>query len=447
VIVDLPLQSTPAPTCGAILEQCCKALSIEQGDAYIAALVPCLPEESITQHSKVACVIPNSALSLSYIEAVLSSNQRLEQRVQQTLETLSELQCALEQKSDEVEQLQRQLSEEQNISTTDVHHSDICASRRQSKPMNLQDTISAIQVTLAEDVAAAESAMEEELRRQDTIWKHKILDAQRSHEEVVATLQDRLRSKQAIARTGPSKLPRRGVLPSDPAGPKEPEPKTSGIESRAARVRQRSTETQRDGSSIPAPTASPTVAASRLVRPIAVPRLKLNERDPAASGGTPRTNKTPRGAGSKTPRGTSGSHSSTPRDDLTTRRSTGTPPTSERSGRRSVNSEPTTGRMSSGSLGREHNYGVTTHRSSGSQTSRSSPRALTDSSRSSTTPRPATPLASEVQHSPRYRASPRESGIPGPTLHVSNSSHVEKPVPKRVFGDSREVGGKMPRWA
>jgi len=101
------------------------------------------------------------------MESLMSQNKRLSSRLEQSAEALMALQQALEEKTEELEQLSNLMMKRE--ATAAPHSPPQYSSPQQTaearearkrKSLNLQDTIASIQVTLAEDVAAAETAME-----------------------------------------------------------------------------------------------------------------------------------------------------------------------------------------------------------------------------------------------------------------------------------------------
>ena len=97
----------------------------------------------------------------------MSQNKRLSDRVQQSAQALITLQQALEAKTEELEQLSNLMMKREATGSHGSYaphpspqQSAEAREARRKKSLNLQDTIASIQVTLAEDVAAAETAME-----------------------------------------------------------------------------------------------------------------------------------------------------------------------------------------------------------------------------------------------------------------------------------------------
>ena len=100
----------------------------------------------------------------------MSQNKRLSDRVQQSAQALITLQQALEAKTEELEQLSNLMMKREatgshgsyapHPSPQQSAEAREAREARRKKSLNLQDTIASIQVTLAEDVAAAETAME-----------------------------------------------------------------------------------------------------------------------------------------------------------------------------------------------------------------------------------------------------------------------------------------------
>lgn len=188
LLLATQLNVAETKNCGAACRALLEGLNLPASTpAYAATLEQCDEQAPVT--GPIVCVVSHPGLSLHNFEASLS--RQPPERLTQCVTAMIELEANLEASNQHNQLLQEEV--EQSSEAAEQAHRQLVVAR--TRILELESTVVTLQqASKQEDSVTADHSHHEQVRRQEAMWRGRLAEVQRGHDQVVNSLMEQLAS-------------------------------------------------------------------------------------------------------------------------------------------------------------------------------------------------------------------------------------------------------------
>lgn len=187
LLLATQLNVAETKTCGAACRALLEGLNLPASTpAYAATLEQC--DEQAPVASPIVCVVSHPGLSLHNFEASLS--RQPPERLSRCVTAMIELEANLEASNQHNQQLQEEV--EQSSEAAEQAHRQLVVAR--TRILELESTVATLQQASKQEESVTADHSHNEVRRQEAMWRGRLAEVQRGHDQVVNSLMEQLAS-------------------------------------------------------------------------------------------------------------------------------------------------------------------------------------------------------------------------------------------------------------